>query len=163
MFFYAKRLKKIPRLIFTCLAKSSNTFDSIKQNKNWHLFCSKMMKWCCFSLFCIFWCLSNNSKCWPTKTSLFLPTHPWHLSKSKFNLNSDRVNLVAPASPILCLLYLPNVRAIQYKLGPERLTRLGNSNVYYGCPWCDYFFSTRMLSCSTHDKLHELRWSTFWY
>ena len=27
------------------------------------------------------------------------------------------------------LLYLPNVRAIQYKLGPERLTRLGNSNV----------------------------------
>jgi len=31
---------------------------------------------------------------------------------------------VAPASPIECLLYLPNVRAIQYKLGPERLTRL---------------------------------------
>ena len=27
------------------------------------------------------------------------------------------------------LLYLPNFRAIQYKLGPERLTRLGNSNV----------------------------------
>ena len=56
-------------------------------------------------------------------------THPWPLSKSKFNLKSDRVNLVAPASPIDCLLYLPNVRAIQYKLGPERLTRLGNSNV----------------------------------
>ena len=54
--------------------------------------------------------------------------HLWPLSKSKFNLKSDRVNLVAPASPIL-LLYLPNVRAIQYKLGPERLTRLGNSNV----------------------------------
>ena len=30
---------------------------------------------------------------------------------------------------IECLLYLPNVQAIQYKLGPERLTRLGNSNV----------------------------------
>ena len=53
--------------------------------------------------------------------------HPRSFSKSKFNLKSDRVNLVAPASPIE--LYLPNVRAIQYKLGPKRLTRLGNSNV----------------------------------
>jgi len=42
---------------------------------------------------------------------------------------SDRVILVAPASPIECLPYLPNVRAIQYKLGQERLTRFGNSNV----------------------------------
>ena len=50
-------------------------------------------------------------------------------SKSKFNLKSNRVNYVAPASPIECLLYLPNVWAIQYKLGTERLTRLGNSNV----------------------------------
>ena len=56
-------------------------------------------------------------------------THPWPSSKSKFNLKSDRVNLVSPAGPIECLLYLPNVRAMQYKLGPERLTRLGNSNV----------------------------------
>ena len=32
-------------------------------------------------------------------------------------------------SPIGCQFYLPNVRATQYKLGPERLTRLGNSNV----------------------------------
>ena len=56
-------------------------------------------------------------------------TPAWPFSKSKFNLMSDRVNLVAPASPIECLLYLPNVRAIQYKLWPERLTRLGNSNV----------------------------------
>ena len=55
-------------------------------------------------------------------------------SKGKFNLKSACVNLVAQASPIECLLYLPNVRAIQYKLGPERLTRLGNSNVLYGCP-----------------------------
>ena len=58
-----------------------------------------------------------------------LYTHPWPFSKNKFNLKSDRVNLVAPTSPIECLLYLPNVRAIQYKLGPERLTRLGNQNV----------------------------------
>ena len=47
----------------------------------------------------------------------------------KVNSTYDRVNLVAPASPIKCLPYLPNVWAIQYKLGPERLTRLGNSNV----------------------------------
>ena len=31
-------------------------------------------------------------------------THLWPFSKSKFNLKSDRVNLVAPASPIECLL-----------------------------------------------------------
>ena len=37
---------------------------------------------------------------------------------------SDRVYLVAPASPIKCLLYLPYARATQYKLGPERLTQL---------------------------------------
>ena len=49
---------------------------------------------------------------------------------------SDRVNLAAPASPLECLPYLPNVRAIQYKMGPERLARLGNSNVLRdGCPW----------------------------
>ena len=48
---------------------------------------------------------------------------------------SDCVNLVAQATPIECLLYLPNVREIRYKLGPERLTLHGNSNVYYRCPW----------------------------
>ena len=48
-------------------------------------------------------------------------------SKSKFNLKSDRVNYVAPASPIECLLYLLNVRAIQYKPGSE-------IQMYYGCP-----------------------------
>ena len=47
----------------------------------------------------------------------------------RFNLKSYRVNLVAPASSIECLLYLPNVQAIQYELGPERLTRVGNSNI----------------------------------
>ena len=62
-------------------------------------------------------------------------THLWPISKSKFNLKSDRVNLVAPASPIECLLYIPNVRAIQYKLGPERLTRFGNSNGLGLPPW----------------------------
>ena len=60
---------------------------------------------------------------------------------------SDRVNLVAPTSPIECLLYLPNVRAIQYKLGPKRLTRHGNSNVLratgYGCPWVNLFQKER--------------------
>ena len=52
-------------------------------------------------------------------------THLWNFSKSKFNLMSDRVNLIAPASPIEC----PYVRAIQYKLGPYWLTQLGASNV----------------------------------
>ena len=56
-------------------------------------------------------------------------THLWPFSKSKLNLKSDRVNLVAAASPIEGLLYLTNVRGIQYKLGPEWLTRLGHSNV----------------------------------
>ena len=56
-------------------------------------------------------------------------THLWPFTKRKFNLKSDRVNLVAQASPIECLLHIPNVRAIQYKLGPERLTQFGNSNV----------------------------------
>jgi len=50
-------------------------------------------------------------------------------ASSSPDLKSDRVNLAAPASPIECLLYLPNVWATQHKLGPERLTRLGNSNV----------------------------------
>ena len=44
-------------------------------------------------------------------------------SKNKFNLKSDRVNHVAPASHIECLFYSHNVRAMQHKLGPERLTR----------------------------------------
>ena len=57
---------------------------------------------------------------------LFHITHLWPFSKSKLNLKSDRVNVVPP---IECLLYLPNVLALQDKLGLERLTRLGNSNV----------------------------------
>ena len=62
-------------------------------------------------------------------TPCIYSTHLWPFSKSKFNLKSDRVNLVAPTIPIEYLLYLPNVRRIQYKLRPERLTRLENSNV----------------------------------
>ena len=53
-------------------------------------------------------------------------------SKSKFNLKSDRVNLLTPASHGLVLLEsaLFNRRpGDTVKLGPERLTRLGNSNV----------------------------------
>ena len=47
---------------------------------------------------------------------IFLKTHLTLLSPfSKFNLKFDRVNIVAPASPIECLLYLPNVRAIKYR------------------------------------------------
>ena len=60
---------------------------------------------------------------------VFAHTYLGPFSKSKFNLKSDRVNLVAPTSPMEYLRYLPNVRTILYKLGPERLTRLGNSNV----------------------------------
>ena len=61
-------------------------------------------------------------------------THPWPFSKSKFNLKSDCVNLVAPASSIECLRYLPNVRSILYKLGPENWPG-SEIQMYYGCPW----------------------------
>ena len=89
----------------------------------------------------------------PDNISDMSSTHLWPFSKSKFN-QSDRVNLVAPASPIECLLYLPNVRAIQYKLGPKRLTRLGNSNVLrYPCRiyhWMNFqdssYYSHQVLS-----------------
>ena len=55
--------------------------------------------------------------------------HDQILTITNFNLKSDHLNLVAPAIPIECLLYLLNFRAIKYKLGPERLTRFGDSNV----------------------------------
>ena len=87
--------------------------------------------------FCIsFREISFSSTCyifWTTLGLTYFKTlcipHLWPFSKSKFNLKSDRVNLVAPASPIYSPIYLTNVRALQYKMGPERLTRLGNSNV----------------------------------
>ena len=43
-------------------------------------------------------------------------------------VNSDRTVLHRLVLLIVCV-YLPNVRALQYKLGPERLTRLESSNV----------------------------------
>ena len=57
----------------------------------------------------------------------------WPFSKSRFNLMSDRVNLIAPASPVECLLYLPNVRAIQSNW--DRKGWPGSEiKMYYGCP-----------------------------
>jgi len=60
-----------------------------------------------------------------------LRTHLCPFSKSKFNLKSDRVNLVAPASPIECLIYLPNVQC-------TNLDRKGwpgsEIQIYYVCP-----------------------------
>jgi len=60
-------------------------------------------------------CEQPNFCCWrhpenqENKMTTFknTPLGLWPLSKSKFNLKSDRVNLVAPACPIECLLYLP--------------------------------------------------------
>ena len=75
---------------------------------------------------------STPSPTFPLSPSIFIypsATHLWPFSRSEFNLMSDRVNLVATGSPIECLLYLLNFRAIQYKLGVEMLTRLWNSNV----------------------------------
>ena len=77
-----------------------------------------------------------NVYCWPRKAmkdkervlDYYLFKTNTHLSpfyKSEFKLKSGRVNLVSPASPI----DLPFVQTIQYKLGPERLTRIGNSSV----------------------------------
>ena len=65
--------------------------------------------------------LSRNKKC-PQLT------HPWPSSKSKFNLKSDRLNLLWHQLVLLnvCFIYPMSGR---FKLGPKRLTRPGNSNV----------------------------------
>ena len=93
-------------------------------------------------------CFSLSWPCqiglWTCISFLYLK-HLWPFSTSKFNLKSDRIHLVAPASPIECLLYFPYVRAIQYKLGPEKLTRLGNSNVLR----LPVFYSLRLFSRGT--------------
>ena len=60
------------------------------------------------------------------RTSLYIYIGQGEKGRLMRNLS---LSMVAPASPIECLLYLPNVRAIQYKLRPEKLTRLGKSNV----------------------------------
>ena len=54
-------------------------------------------------------------------------THLWPFSKSKFNLKSDRVNLVAPASLIHWARYSTNW---------DRKGWPGSEiQMYYGCPW----------------------------
>ena len=82
-------------------------------------------------------------------------THPWRFSKSKFNLKSDRVNLVAPARPIECLLYLPNVRAIQYTLG-RKGWHGSEIQMYYSCPW---------RGCSKYKKSYvtKLRFNRYFF
>ena len=51
-------------------------------------------------------------------------THLWPWSKSKFNLKSDRVNLVAPASSIKRLLYLLMSGRYSTNWDGERFTRV---------------------------------------
>ena len=76
---------------------------------------------------------TKSNLCTHYPVSLFvytLHTHLWPFSNCKLNLKSDRVNLVAPAMSYWVSGFIyPMSEAIQYKLGPETLTRLGNSNV----------------------------------
>ena len=54
---------------------------------------------------------------------------PDPLVKVKFNLKSDRVNLVTPVSPIECLLYLPDVRGeVVLSTNWERKSLPGSEN-----------------------------------
>ena len=72
---------------------------------------------------------------------------------------SDRVNLVAAASPIERLPYLPNVWAIRYKLGQERLTRLGNSNLL----WLPVSFFLSRDECASNVSLFEVKYLKLWF
>ena len=101
--------------------------------------------YCCltFCFSCIFFCLVFVwSRHFVLSDILLLQTfcfvdipHLWPFSESKFNLKSDRVNLVAPASPIECLLYLPNTNW-------DRKGWPGSEiQMYYGYPW--YLLSVR--------------------
>ena len=74
-------------------------------------------------------------------------THPWPSSKSKFNLKSDRVNLVAPASPIYPI-------SRRYSTNWDRKGWPGSEiQSYYGWPWESYFhtrynvFNHRFSAC----------------
>ena len=61
--------------------------------------------------------------------------HPWPVGKSKFNLKSDRVNLVAPALVLLsvCFIYPMSGR---YSTNWDRKGWPGSEiQMYYGCPW----------------------------
>ena len=70
-------------------------------------------------------------------------THFWPSRKRKFNLKSDRVNLVAPVSPIECLLYLPNDWDRKGWPGSE-------IQMYYGCS-C-YIYALMLLNPSVVCK-----------
>ena len=63
-------------------------------------------------------------------------TQLWPFSKSKFNLKSGRVNLVSPASPFECLLYLPTrPTSGRYSTKWERKGWPGSEiQMYYDCP-----------------------------
>ena len=75
-----------------------------------------------------------DTRC-PTKHDTWC-THRWLFSKSKFNLKSDRVNLVTPASPIECLLLFPG----RYSTNWDRKGWPGSEiQMYYGCPWGNSF------------------------
>ena len=47
-------------------------------------------------------------------------THPWPFSKSKFNLKSDRINVAAPASPIITQCPGDTVQTGTGKVDPAR-------------------------------------------
>ena len=77
-------------------------------------------------------------------------THPWPFSKSKFNQKSDRVNLVAPASPIECLLYFPNVRAIHWDRKGWPASEI---QMYNSCPWKTTFIWLSCYHCNNARKI----------
>ncbi len=91
-------------------------------------------------------------KMWQKSRPLCPPPDPLR----KFKLKSDRVNLDAPASPIQCLLYLPNVWTIQYKLGPERLTQIGNSYLLRLPVISSLFFFSVLLNLNPQKGLTPL-------
>ena len=75
----------------------------------------------------------SNKIYWKKNMQVRIDTKPNHFGRTSAPLvkvNSTYIkHKVWPRQPIECLLYQPKVRAIQYKQGPERLTRLVNSNV----------------------------------
>ena len=75
--------------------------------------------------------------------------HPSPFSKSKFNLKSDRVNLVAPASHIECLLYLRNtVQTGTRKVDRARKFKCTTSARGVGVWWYCFVYGLYFLSGS---------------
>ena len=66
-------------------------------------------------------------------------THPWTFSKSKFNLKSDCINLVVPASPIsVCFIYPMSGR---YSTNWDRKGWPGSEiQMHYDCPSRERFY-----------------------